>query len=484
MLIDNSLKNIQENTIESNKKKCIFVFAEDGKYGISKLFKPLDSVFDGAGWWIKDTYMDQVKSLCHQANMTYFESELPADNFDSFRRKNSLSYYESQIEELSQEIENLKLKLTINFDLNEIVSDESKLQTLTNQECKDLIHKYKIVDKKIKRIKNEELIANISQQNSAINIQFINTQAINSLLVDAPEMPKLINTINDEGKISPFIRKGIVGQIVGAGGIGKTHFLTQLALSIASGIKFLNEYPIEKPGNVFLVLGENSNEDIQRLLRKTYKALVSFHQDEQVLIKAGDRLAVMSVTGVDAAFINRDGFPTEFYLNLLNELKSKEPQDGWACIIFDPISRFLGADAENDNAAATRAISLLEKITLELKGKPTVLFGHHMSKSGLTKTDTDQTAARGSSAITDGVRLQINLEKVAKANPQNEDDKFEHNKIKMRVVKSNHTLLHAPKVLLKDDFGCLVVDEIFVPATSINKEINLEEQYIPKRISI
>ena len=291
--------------------------------------------------------------------------------------------------------------------------------------------------------------------------QFINKRPLHFLLQDAPEVPRLVNRLDEQRNISPFIRKGIVGQVVGAGGIGKTHWLTQLALALVTGTPFLGKYPIEKPGYVLLVLGENSDEDIHRLLRKTFTSLSPLRQQESQVLNAcghlaGNRLATLSVTGANASFITTQGEPSPFFTDLLSKLKEEEPEEGWSCIIFDPISRFLGSDAENDNAAATRFISLLERITLELQGKPTVLFGHHMSKSGLSNTNTDQTAARGSSAITDGVRLQINLERIEK---DDKDEKYERKRIRMRVVKSNHTATLPAIILIKDSNGCLSVEE-------------------------
>ena len=102
------------------------------------------------------------------------------------------------------------------------------------------------------------------------------------------------------------------------------------------------------------------------------------------------------------------------------------------------MDRFLGAEAETDNAAATQFISLLERITLELKGKPTVLFGHHMNKSGVSGTNTDQAAARGSSALTDGVRFQINLEKALKESAPKADKIYKKDKITMRLLTYSH----------------------------------------------
>ncbi len=311
---------------------------------------------------------------------------------------------------------------------------------------------------------------------SVKEIQFICERDINFFLDDAPDTPRLINYL--DGDIpKPLIRKGIVGMLVGAGGVGKTHALAQLAISIATGSNWLGKFPVEKPGYVFMGLGENADEDIHRLLRKIAKSLFKNSEsstffEKDPLQEASKRMAVMSVTGADATFVHQ-GNPTPFFENFLNQLKAKEPEEGWSCIILDPISRFLGADAETDNAAATRFISLLEKITLDLKGNPTVLFGHHMNKSGIGSKSTDQGAARGSSAITDGVRWQANLDKARKENGEEGEDLSDKNQIVFRTVKSNFTAILPEIKLQKDETGCLhVIEEMkFMASKDLNRRI-------------
>ncbi len=73
----------------------------------------------------------------------------------------------------------------------------------------------------------------------------------------------------------------------------------------------------------------------------------------------------------------------------------------------------MGADAETDNAAATQFIALLEELTIDLPGNPTILFAHHTNKASTQGANQNQSAARGSSALTDGVRWQCNYTKEA-----------------------------------------------------------------------
>ena len=308
--------------------------------------------------------------------------------------------------------------------------------------------------------------------------EFISEKPENFLLKDAPEMPTLVTIPDENGNDTAFIRKGIVGALIGAGGIGKTHWLAELALSVASGHKFLGHCSIIKRGYVCIIMGENSDDDIWRLMRKTFKAMfnlsgISPHDREVIESSQGNaigcKVALLSVVGMNAAFINEDNRPSLFFEKILNDLKDKAPDDGWSLIILDPISRFLGSEAEKDNAAATQFVALMERITKECKGNPTVLFGHHMGKEAIRKEETDQADARGSSALTDGVRLQINL-KGLKAS----DGKSPH-QIKMKVVKSNHTAVLAEQSITRDNWGCLRIDAPIKPTTGTAQITTLHE---------
>jgi hypothetical protein len=110
-------------------------------------------------------------------------------------------------------------------------------------------------------------------------------------------------------------------------------------------------------------------------------------------------------------FVDHDT-TTAFYNEFLYTLKNQELQEEWSCIILDPISRFLG------DAYASHFIALLEGISLELAGKPTILFSHHMYASGFNE-------------LTDYVHWQANLEQVEKKDQEAKAD----------VVKSKSTPL-------------------------------------------
>lgn len=268
-----------------------------------------------------------------------------------------------------------------------------------------------------------------------------------------PENKKmLLDFLDDKGVPRGFLPKGIVAMFVGAGGVGKTHFLAQLAISMASGTPFIGHLTTtkncgdKKRGNVFLGLGENQDEDIERILFKASKKLRENQPDiveEDLLDEVKKRIFPYSFCGQQASFII-DGKPSQYFKEFKKALIENTPAEGWTLIILDPVSRILGADAETDNAAATQFIALLEELTSELKGNPTILFAHHVNKSALNDPKQNQGAARGSSALTDGVRWQCNL------------SKGEDGKIKLKMTKSNFTAILDDIEIEKESDGYLI----------------------------
>lgn len=286
-------------------------------------------------------------------------------------------------------------------------------------------------------------------------IRFLDQFEQNFLLVEPPKKPMLLEYASDKGSPLGFLPKSIVAMLVGAGGVGKTHLLAQLAISIATGTYFLETFSStqycgeENKGNVFIGLGENQYEDIHRVLHKAAKKLREKQPDifkNDPLQEATKRIAPFSFCGQQAAFIER-GLPSRYFRELKMRLIDLAPKDGWSLIILDPVSRLLGADAEVDNAAATQFIALLEELTIDLPGNPTILFAHHVNKLAINAQpkEQNQTAARGSSAFTDGVRWQANL------------FKSENNSV-LKITKSNFTAAFHEIFLKKDCEGFLERD--------------------------
>ena len=444
----------------------LLLMAKGSLQPLAEKFNELEGFYTGIGYAFpskNESFLRQIVNILPEAKIVTIPLTT-SQNFQALKQSYKAAYFKERLIEIEKEVSSIH-----EIEQLEGLSESTIKASCLSEERKNYLLEIVYEKERLKKAFDwAEGMEKALNQSQTINIEFVNEKAVNFLLDEAPEFPLLVNYI-DGDRPKPFIRKGIVGMLVGAGGVGKTHALAQLAISLVTGIPWLGKYPIENPGHVFLGLGENSEEDIHRLLRKIVKIHIRKENshtffDKNPFHEAAKRLAIHSFTGLDATFIYQNT-PTSFFDSFLNALKMKEPEDGWSCIILDPISRFLGADAETDNAIATRFISLLERITMELKGNPTFLFGHHMNKSGIGSRNTDQAAARGSSAITDGVRWQANLERVQMEEP-NEISLTDNNTVILRCVKSNFTALLPPQKLYKDEAGNLHAADNAILASS------------------
>lgn len=363
------------------------------------------------------------------------------------------AYIEEYIDKL-KEYSNKRKILDLSLDLQKKVLSDEEL--------------HKII------ISAQESLKLIERNKGAKNkfpIRFLNEFDENFFLVEPPKKAMLLDYSNSDGKTAGFLPKGIVAMLVGAGGVGKTHLLSQLAIAVATGTPFLNTYIPTKHcgennhGNVFLGLGENQYDDIHRLLYKATKHLrvkePTLLDNDQTLCTASKRIAAFSFCGQQASFI-ADGKPSMYFREFKMRLEETAPKDGWTLIILDPVSRLMGADAETDNAAATQFIALLEELTIDLPGTPTILFAHHTNKAATQAgTSQNQSAARGSSALTDGVRWQCNYTK------DNSEESV--NVAVLKMTKSNFTLI-AEGIRTTKDFDGFIEKSTTSPLKEKTKE--------------
>ena len=255
-------------------------------------------------------------------------------------------------------------------------------------------------------------------------------------------------TIGDRNDPAPFLVRGKTAMLVAPGGAGKTGLLAQLAVAVATGTEWL-QYNVERPGKVLLALGEEDDDEMQR---RVYYAFNGRHGDADNIDELADRmtrnLVPMPLYATNPRFIESDPMgrrseptPSLFYRRLLDYLEDAGP---WSLIIIDPASRFMGAEVEKDNAAATRFVELLEKMTqVDEDDAPAVLTAHHTNKGAYSAEKTDQGAARGSSALVDGVRWCANIERYDKDEPDDLPDGLRKWR-RLRVTKTNYTKAPEP----------------------------------------
>lgn len=123
-------------------------------------------------------------------------------------------------------------------------------------------------------------------------------------------------------------------------------------------------------------------------------------------------------------------------------------------IVIDPASRFRGGD-ENSAPDTTRFVQALERVT-QATGAALMLI-HHTNKGSMNTAAANQSAARGSSALTDGVRLQINLATLNKE--ANKRYRFAEEDLKryvtLSITKTNYSAPQNDILLQRGEGGYL-----------------------------
>lgn len=225
---------------------------------------------------------------------------------------------------------------------------------------------------------------------------------------------------------------GKVGFFAGEGGIGKSWALTQLAVSVCTGLPWLQTFhvPESSVGAVVMIMAEEDAEEMHRRLRHVVHHLgLAAHQQSDL----NQRLWPMPMAGQFVEFLT-EGEVSKHFEQFKSLLMAHAPPGGWSMIVLDPASRFMGAETEKDNALATRFVQLLEQLTT-LPGQPTVICAHHTTKTSRTAQGGagHSVAMRGASALTDGARWQGNL-----FADEDEQGELLKDRAVFTVVKSNY----------------------------------------------
>lgn len=237
------------------------------------------------------------------------------------------------------------------------------------------------------------------------------------------------------------IAAGKCAQLIAEGGAGKTLVAVSLAMACATGTKWLNTFDVTQ-GRCLLLMGE---EDEIEARRRIWNVTRSFTGPKP----SPDMLQILPLAGVPCAMIDvgmdRRIQDAPFLIWLREYLKRHKD---WGLIIVDPLSRFAGPDTEKDAAAATRFVQALESIS-GLTGAA-VLVAHHTSKVSRSMGKIDAGSSRGSSALVDGVRLQmaLNVDRVKFESPEENERLGET--VTLSFPKSNYSKKASELVLRRD----------------------------------
>lgn len=271
-------------------------------------------------------------------------------------------------------------------------------------------------------------------------------------LTTAPPKRRWLLEAPDGDDQRGWLPLGKVGMLAAGGGFGKTQVLCQLALSVATGRDWLGTFHVAEPGRVLLALGEEDAEEIRRRLYRAADAMKLGARDLEI---AADNIVALPLAGTPVALTESDLSGNVTESAVLASLRAKLTDDEWRLVILDPLSRWAGSDTEKDNAAATRFVEAVETLT-QAKGGPTVLVSHHTTKAARQEGEGEETAARGASALTDGMRWVATMTRKKMGDLET---------AVLELKKSNYSMRGNPVDLVTDGEG------VFRPMTDAERQL-------------
>lgn len=243
--------------------------------------------------------------------------------------------------------------------------------------------------------------------------------------------------------VLPGLMPGTFGLLVAPGGTGKSMLALDILISLASGTSAAaGLFPSQPAAKVVFLAAEESKCMLAHRLR-------SMVLDQPLNDNLLNNLVLLPMAGELCLLINKNGKST----NLFHELV--EISAGARLIIVDPLRRTHSSD-ENSSSEMTRLVVALEQ--LAKRTGAAVIGLHHANRSN--QESGSQNISRGSSALVDGCRWQINLtkmdEKSAQARSIPETDR--HLYVSVDFAKANYLPPQKRIWLKRQPSGRFVVD--------------------------
>lgn len=255
-----------------------------------------------------------------------------------------------------------------------------------------------------------------------------------------PEHPFLFHGPENE----KFIPESRLSMIYGPGGLGKSYLALQIAVALTEEDQLLETF---NPVDLINVIN-----DLPRKIQS--KVLYISMEDPESLIKWRiHRIKENRKYGENLHIWSPEGMPVDF----LENLRKLQIEQKYRLIIIDPLISMIAGSGfnENDNADMQNLISDIRSIAKDFN--VAILLIHHTNKESRKEGEfASGTALRGASAIGDGCRFMIGMDRKTKANGKGADSvKVESEEIYMNNTKNNFARRFREKVLTQNANGTL-----------------------------
>lgn len=279
---------------------------------------------------------------------------------------------------------------------------------------------------------------------------------------------------------------------IAAGGTGKSFLCLQMGVALASNTTLCDQWKVSIPGKVLILCAEDDTDEIHRriyAITNYVREKIIASKDiyniegyslsiEEFDMRLRENLFVKSLLGKDN-LLTKDSAKGVTKTKTHGKLvRTANEIDDLRLIVVDPISRFRGGE-ENSAEDATRFVEALEDICQSTGA--TVLASHHANKDSQKSGGSgEQFASRGSSALTDGIRWQMNMATMSKyqAGKNNNKTIDRQSLVHITIPKSNYSKPFGEAWLKRLDKGVLEYTEI------TSKSDLQKESLLPKVVEI
>jgi len=286
---------------------------------------------------------------------------------------------------------------------------------------------------------------------------FGNYLDVRKMLTTSP--PKLNHVL-------PGLLEAVVALLAAPGGTGKTMFLLQLAFAIATGESLcgglFDDVPPEcarskAPGKVVFLAAEESAHLLWHRVHAVAQHILDIELPRQsqqerdaLLGHLEQNLRLYPLLGRPrAVLLDSDHEPSDLFNELLEVSKDAK------LVILDPLRQFHRGD-ENDSGNMTAVVQTLQ--VLAARTGAAVILAHHTNRASSNQGNGDAAgAARGSTALTDGVRWQVNLSNLTPELardykiPTGEEGRY----VRVNIAKANYLAPYGTRVLQRGPRGTL-----------------------------
>lgn len=233
---------------------------------------------------------------------------------------------------------------------------------------------------------------------------------------------------NIMGKQVGIMPKGEPCMIAAPGGTGKSFLALACAIAAACGENWL-DYRAKKPVKTIFIGAEDNQNTLGNRFYRLLRGM-NIHNNLQAYITMKNNLALWGKKGQRLSLMGDNNSPTKVFYDLKDRIE-KEGDVG--LVVLDPARSFMSKDTETDNGSASEWKDLICALS-EIPSRPTILVTHHTNKTAIRGNGNDlvpsfdQSSVRGASALVDGFRWILNMQKIYKNNEK---------KIFIKIGKSN-----------------------------------------------